>query len=84
MARPAHVQMNTRETLIDMRNTIASNAKNFAVIGLMFAGTECVIESYRGKSDLKVTALLFSLIHFEAKSLRFALTRHQKFDITLS
>ena len=67
VARSAHVQMNTRETLIDMRNTIASNAKNFAVIGLMFAGTECVIESYRGKSDLKVTALHFSL--FKAKSL---------------
>lgn len=47
------VQMNTRETLIDMKNTIVSNGKNFAVIGLMFAGTECLIESYRGKSDLK-------------------------------
>jgi len=47
------VQMNTRETLIDMKNTIASSAKNFAIIGLMFASTECVIESYRGKSDLK-------------------------------
>jgi import inner membrane translocase subunit TIM22 len=45
--------MTTRETLIDMRNTISSHAKNFAFIGLMFAGTECVIESYRGKSDLK-------------------------------
>ena len=34
---PQHtaVQMNTRETLIDMRKTIFSNAKNFAVIGLM-------------------------------------------------
>ena len=30
-----HVQMTTRETLIDMKNTITSNAKNFAVIGLM-------------------------------------------------
>ncbi len=29
------VQMSTRETLIDMRNTITSSAKNFAVIGLM-------------------------------------------------
>lgn len=48
-----HVQMTTRETLIDMRNSITSNAKNFAVIGLMFASTECIIESYRGKSDLK-------------------------------
>jgi len=44
--------MNTRETLIDMKNTISSSAKNFAIIGLMFASTECVIESYRGKSDL--------------------------------
>jgi len=48
-----HVTMSTRETLIDMKTTIVSNAKNFAVIGLMFAGTECVIESYRAKSDMK-------------------------------
>jgi len=47
------VQMTTKETLIDMKNTISSSAKNFAVIGLMFASTECVIESYRGKSDMK-------------------------------
>jgi len=46
------VQMTTRETLIDMKNTISSSAKNFAIIGLMFASTECVIESYRGKSDM--------------------------------
>lgn len=45
--------MTTRETLIDMRNTIGTHAKNFAVIGLMFAGTECLVESYRGKSDMK-------------------------------
>lgn len=44
--------MTTRETLLDMRSTITSHAKNFAIIGLMFAGSECVIESYRGKSDL--------------------------------
>ena len=30
-----HVTMSTRETLIDMKTTIVSNAKNFAVIGLM-------------------------------------------------
>ena len=29
------VQMTTRETLIDMRKTISSHSKNFAVIGLM-------------------------------------------------
>jgi len=50
---PAIKQMTTRETLIDMKNTIGSHAKNFAVIGLMFASTECVIESYRAKSDYK-------------------------------
>ena len=30
-----------------MKNTIVSSAKGFAVIGLMFAGVECTIESYR-------------------------------------
>ena len=51
---PTHhaVQMTTKETLIDMKNTIGSSAKNFAVVGLMFASTECLVESYRGKSDL--------------------------------
>jgi len=47
------VQLSTRETLIDMKNTIVSNAKGFAFIGFMFAGTECIIESYRAKSDMK-------------------------------
>ena len=47
------VPMNTRETLMDMKNTIVSHGKNFAVIGLMFATTECLVESYRGKSDVK-------------------------------
>lgn len=52
---PQHTthQMSTRETLIDMKKTIGGSAKNFAVIGLMFAGTECIIESYRAKSDMK-------------------------------
>ena len=44
--------MTTRETLLDMRGSIVSQAKTFATIGLMFAGTECIIESYRGKHDL--------------------------------
>ena len=45
--------MTARETLVDMKTTIVSHAKNFAVIGLMFAGTECLVESYRGKSDMR-------------------------------
>lgn len=44
--------MTTRETLMDMKGSIVSQAKTFAAIGLMFAGTECIIESYRGKHDL--------------------------------
>jgi len=47
------VPMTTKETLIDMKNTIGSSAKNFALIGLMFATTDCLIESYRGKTDMK-------------------------------
>ncbi len=47
------VPMTAKETLLDMKRTIVSHGKNFAIIGLMFASTECVIESYRGKSDMK-------------------------------
>ena len=45
--------MTTKETLIDMKRTIVSSGKNFATIGLMFATTECIIESYRGKADYR-------------------------------
>ena len=40
----AQVQMTTKETLLDMKSTIVSHSKNFAVIGLMFATSECIIE----------------------------------------
>ena len=36
----------------EMKVRTASYAKNFAVVGAMFAGTECIIESYRGKTEL--------------------------------
>ncbi|XP_046384782.1 mitochondrial import inner membrane translocase subunit Tim22 [Ischnura elegans] len=46
-------QQTAREVLRDMKNTTVGYAKNFAMIGMVFAGVECAIESYRGKSDWK-------------------------------
>lgn len=42
-----------REILNDMRKTTHSYGKNFAAIGFVFAGVECMIESYRGVTDWK-------------------------------
>lgn len=36
----------------DMGKASWSSAKNFGYIGAIFAGSECVIEGYRGKNDL--------------------------------
>lgn len=40
-----------REIFNDMRKTTHSYGKNFATIGLVFAGIECMIESQRGVTD---------------------------------
>ncbi|XP_043198207.1 mitochondrial import inner membrane translocase subunit Tim22-like isoform X1 [Amphibalanus amphitrite] len=42
-----------REVLVEMRTAMLQYAKNFGMIGLMFAGVECCIESYRAKDDLR-------------------------------
>ncbi|XP_005107180.1 mitochondrial import inner membrane translocase subunit Tim22 [Aplysia californica] len=42
----------TRMVLREMKARSLSYGKNFALVGAMFAGTECVIESYRGKTEL--------------------------------
>ncbi|CAH3110561.1 unnamed protein product [Pocillopora meandrina] len=39
--------------LRDMKSRAVSYGKNFGVVGLMFSGTECLVESFRGKSDWK-------------------------------
>uniref|UniRef100_UPI00398F211D mitochondrial import inner membrane translocase subunit Tim22 isoform X2 n=1 Tax=Pristiophorus japonicus TaxID=55135 RepID=UPI00398F211D len=46
-----------REVLRDMGQRGMSYAKNFAIVGAMFSCTECIVESYRGKSDWKNSVL---------------------------
>jgi len=42
-----------REVLREMKKTCFTHGKNFAIVGAMFATTECAIETYRAKSDWK-------------------------------
>ncbi|KAJ8711471.1 hypothetical protein PYW07_008713 [Mythimna separata] len=42
-----------REILREMKTSMFSYAKNFAILGAVFSGVECCIESARGKSDWK-------------------------------
>ncbi|XP_041092492.1 mitochondrial import inner membrane translocase subunit Tim22 [Polyodon spathula] len=46
-----------KEVLKDMGQRGMSYAKNFAIVGAMFSCSECLIESYRGKSDWKNAVL---------------------------
>ncbi|XP_043820526.1 mitochondrial import inner membrane translocase subunit Tim22 [Dromiciops gliroides] len=46
-----------REVLKDMGQRGMSYAKNFAIVGAIFSCTECLVESYRGKSDWKNSVL---------------------------
>jgi len=45
-------QMTTKETLLDMRRTIVSSARSFAMVGFMIVGIECIIETHRAKTDV--------------------------------
>ncbi|CAG2102329.1 unnamed protein product [Medioppia subpectinata] len=42
-----------KQVFKEMRVKTMSYAKNFAILGAMFAAIECTIESYRGKTDWK-------------------------------
>ena len=46
------VREQLRRGLRDMGTKSYSSAKNFAMIGALYSGTECCIEGYRAKSDL--------------------------------
>lgn len=46
-------QQSAKEIFREMKTTTHGYAKNFAVVGFLFATTECIIESYRGKTDWK-------------------------------
>ncbi|CAN7986774.1 unnamed protein product [Ixodes hexagonus] len=46
-------KMTVRQVFADMKAKSTSYAKNFAIVGAMFAAIECTIESHRAKTDWK-------------------------------
>ncbi|KAH8870464.1 Mitochondrial import inner membrane translocase subunit TIM22 [Schistosoma japonicum] len=52
----------TRQVMKEMYSRSLSHAKSFAMIGTLFAGTECALESCRGKSDLLNSTLSGAIV----------------------
>ncbi|XP_050442927.1 mitochondrial import inner membrane translocase subunit Tim22 [Adelges cooleyi] len=46
-------QETVREILREMKTSSLGYAKNFALLGAVFSGIECTVETYRGQSDWK-------------------------------
>lgn len=52
----------TRTVAKEMYARAISHGKNFAVIGGLFAGTECALETARGRSDLLNSMMTGALV----------------------
>ncbi len=57
-----HEKMTTRETLRDMGQRSRSYAKNFAIVGFMFAGSECLLETVR-QTNQYYSKLVFQYVY---------------------
>ena len=51
-AQSTQEHQTAKQVFNEMKTRAGSYAKNFAVVGAMFSSTECLIESYRGKTEL--------------------------------
>ncbi|CAL8106558.1 unnamed protein product [Calicophoron daubneyi] len=52
----------TKAVAKEMYGRSLSHAKSFAMIGFLFAGTECALETYRGRSDLLNSTLSGAIV----------------------
>ncbi|KZP10672.1 Tim17-domain-containing protein [Athelia psychrophila] len=52
LMRDRNATQKARDIFREMGKNMYSSGKGFAKVGALFAGTECVIEGYRGKNDM--------------------------------
>lgn len=61
LANPTAINTLSKESVKsifkEMASRTYSSAKNFGIIGGLFSGIECTIESYRGRHDIYNSAL---------------------------
>ncbi|CAI6344095.1 unnamed protein product [Macrosiphum euphorbiae] len=51
--KPPGQQETVKEIIREMKTSSLGYAKNFALLGAVFSGIECIVETYRGQSDWK-------------------------------